>query len=120
MAMTTDEVATGQRRHDGGRWPRASIAVVVLVLLAVPWLLPVPTTVESVDTDGSRWIRVELPEFYERGPDPSLVVEALRRHDVPVEEVRGRDAEGGYSVDPARFRGSVSITVGVAPWDSAS
>jgi hypothetical protein len=165
--MQTDEVGTEQRRHGGGRWRRAFITVVVLVLLAIPWLPPAPTTVESIDPDGSQWVRVGLPEFYERGPDPALVVETLRGHGVPVEVVHGRDvtpwkvgriigvggsleaapeavqrkaagvpidltqvdlteygiryhAEGGYSVDPARFRGSVSITVAVTPWERVS
>lgn len=161
--MPIDEVQTDQRQLGGGRVSGVAVVVVLLVLLATPWLLSVPTTVESIDAAGARWVRVALPEIYERGPDPELVVEALRRHGVPVEVRHGRDVtpwkmgriigvggsigvapeavqrsaagepidltqadltdygiryhpDGGYSVDPERFRGSVSITVGVAPW----
>lgn len=72
-------------------WVSVAAAVVALMVgLVVPFARPPASWALDEIPDGVR-IRVELPGFYQRGPDPAEVVGALRIHDVPVDVVYGRD-----------------------------
>lgn len=69
----------------------AAAAAALMVGLLVPFARPPASwALDQIPDLGVR-IRVDLPGFYQRGPDPDEVVAALRNHDVPVDVVYGRD-----------------------------
>lgn len=73
-------------------WISVAAAVVALMVgLLAPFVRPPASwALDEIPDLGVR-IRVELPGFYQRGPDPAEVEAALRNHDVPVDVVYGRD-----------------------------
>lgn len=73
-------------------WVAAAAAVLALTVgVLVPFARPPASwALDEVPDRGVR-ISVELPGFYQRGPDPAAVVAALREHGVAVDVVYGRD-----------------------------
>lgn len=69
----------------------AAMAAVLAVTGSVPLLRPAAAWAVERDPTLGVAIRVELPEFFQRGADPGEVVAALRRHDVAVDVRHGRD-----------------------------
>ena len=91
-----DVLAVRQRlgRGSGSRTMRvlvAAAAAVVIVAGGLPFVRAPAAWAETEVAGIGPVIRVELPEFYQRGADPDTVVAALRDHDVDVETVSQTD-----------------------------
>ena len=65
----------------------AAAAAVVLVAGGLPFVRTPAAWAETEVAGIGTVVRVEMPEFYQRGADPDTVVAALRDHGVDVETV---------------------------------
>lgn len=69
----------------------AAAAAVVLVAGGLPFVRAPAAWAETEVAGIGPVIRVEMPEFYQRGADPDTVVSVLRDHGVDVETVTQTD-----------------------------
>ena len=69
----------------------AAAAALLLVVMVVPLVRPPAVWAFERSDDLGLGIRVELPEFFQRGPAPDEIVSALRGEDVPVTVRYNRD-----------------------------